>query len=175
MCFSVDALGYLSRRDLLAVALASRNQSLTASEPFLSASALRIGSALSFMTPWPFCIRNTAKAVGAYAKFENPHQFRARPYPWRCPHYGAMLQDTHQTSTRDPRLGGYERRSRQDVEVRLASLARWSGLSPFRLRDIWYLGQIFPRLLRNDDEEGGGSTAVSQERPSVCTGAGGSR
>ena len=45
--FAVDALGYLSLRFLFAAALASRNQNSTDSEPTLSASAPRAGSALS--------------------------------------------------------------------------------------------------------------------------------
>ena len=35
--------------------------------------------------------------------------------PWRCPHHRALLQDPHQTSGRDPRLGSQERRSLEDV------------------------------------------------------------
>ena len=67
------------------------------------------------------------------------------------------------------RLGGEERRSLQDVQVRHASLSRWLGISSFRLRDIWSLRQTLPRLLRIDDEAGGGVP-----RPSVCTRGGGS-
>ena len=63
-----------------------------------------------------------------------------------------MLQDFNTTSGRDPRSGSQERRSLQNVEVRRTSLSRWSDISPFRLRDIWPLGQTLPRLLCIDDE-----------------------
>ncbi len=91
----------------------------------------------------------------------NRVQYNIRGYPgatdpWRCPNHRTVLQDFNTTSGRDPRLGSQERRSLQNVEVRRSSLSRWSGISPFRLRDIWPLGKTLPRLLCIDDEAGGG-------------------
>ena len=61
---------------LFTAALASRNQSSTDSEPTLSASAPKAGSALSVMTPWPF-VSAMWQLSGACAMLANPDQFRA--------------------------------------------------------------------------------------------------
>ena len=87
--------------------------------------------------------------------------------PWRSPNHRTVLQDFNTTSGWNPRLGSQERRGLQNVEVRRTSLSRWSGISPFRLRDMWPLGQTLPRLLCIDGTPGAAISMYWRRRISV--------
>ena len=76
----------LSRRFLFAAALASRNQTLTDSEPTLSASAPRAGSALSLMTPWHFVSAIWQKRLARMPIFDAQATLRVQPAAVRLAH-----------------------------------------------------------------------------------------
>ena len=115
------------------------------------------------------CIRDMAKAAGAYAKFENPDQFRPvdTENGMRLDLLFVGIQERQilgdvlvtepccKTLTRlrqGPKVG----QPREEMSPRCRSTARQPlkvvRFSPLHLRDIWPPGQTLSRLLRSDDE-----------------------